>query len=255
MTLLDTVNIGGSDYGLNSKVPMGTCATPAGSEVKECAFADNFALSAGNLIAVTFTYANTYGDGSTTYPKLTVNGVQHPVKFPTGEYASSGAWANGQAVTFMFDGTNLLMTTLPIANEVALNNMHSVTSNAVYKKGNDIETFELTASDFASSITDLIIRFAKGFYNPLTHIVSLSIDIYSASNLIPVINDTICIIPTAKYRPRNRAEGYAVVYDSSSVVKWEACFIESNGKIALGNFIYGNHPTKAVAFEISYFAN
>lgn len=134
MTLLDTVNVGETDYGVQSRVPMGTCATPAGSEVKVCAFADNFSLSVGNLIAVTFTYANTYGDGSTTYPKLTVNGVQYPVKFPTGEYASDGAWANGQAVTFMFDGTNLLMTTLPVVNTVEASNMHAVTSSAVAEK-------------------------------------------------------------------------------------------------------------------------
>ncbi len=131
MTLLDTVNIGGLNYGLNSKVPMGTCATPAGSEVKECLFADNFQLSAGNLIAVTFTYANTYGDGSTTYPKLSVQGTQYPVKYCTGEYASNGAWANGEAVTFMFDGTNFIRTLLPVTDTVEANNMHAVTSNAV----------------------------------------------------------------------------------------------------------------------------
>lgn len=133
--------------------------------------------------------------------------------------------------------------------------MHSVTSGAVYDKGNSIETFELTASNFASSITDLTIRFAKGYYNPLTHIVSLSIDIYSASNLIPVINNTICNIPNIKYRPRYDIEGYAVLLNANSEIKYETCRIQTTGNVSLGNFLYGNHPTKAVAFTVSYFAN
>lgn len=178
MTLLDTVNVGETDYGVQSRVPMGTCATPAGSEVKVCAFADNFSLSVGNLIAVTFTYANTYGDGSTTYPKLTINGTQYPVKFPTGEYASDGAWANGQAVTFMFDGTNLLITTLPVANEVALNNMYSVSSNAVAQalgnKLNNTKTLLLNSritgstanlSDSIANYKYLLVRFQTNVEN------------------------------------------------------------------------------------------
>ena len=135
MTLLDTINIGGVDYGINSKAVMGTCATPAGTEVKECLFADSFILAAGNIISVTFTYANTYGDGSTTYPKILINGTQYPVKVPTGAYAGDGAWANGQVVTLVCDGTNLIMATAPAINVVdtiANDNMNAVTSNAVF---------------------------------------------------------------------------------------------------------------------------
>ena len=132
MTLLNDIDVGGTKYKYANSIPMGTCATPAGSEVKECAFADSFKLAVGNLISVTFTYANTYGDGSTTYPKLLINGTQYPVKQPVGGYASSGAWANGQAVTFMFDGTNLVFLTVPVVDTVAANNMNSVSSNAVF---------------------------------------------------------------------------------------------------------------------------
>jgi hypothetical protein len=132
MTLLNDIDVGGTKYKYANSIPMGTCATPAGSEVKECAFADSFELAVGNLISVTFTYANTYGDGSTTYPKLLINGTQYPVKQPVGGYASSGAWANGQAVTFMFDGTNLVFLTVPVVDTVASDNMNSVSSNAVF---------------------------------------------------------------------------------------------------------------------------
>lgn len=131
MTFLDKIDVGGQQYKVSNSIPMGTCATPAGTEVKECIFADNFQLSAGNLLSVTFTYANTYGDGSTTYPKLLIQGTQYPIKIPTGTYAGDGAWANGQAVTFMFDGTNFLMTTTPVTDVVASGNMSTVTSNAV----------------------------------------------------------------------------------------------------------------------------
>lgn len=134
MTLLNNFNIGGTGYGIQNNLPMGTCATPAGTEVKTTAFADNFELSAGNMISVTFTYANTYGDGSTTYPKIVVNGAQYPIKYPEGGYAASGAWNNGQIVTFMFDGTNLIMTNVPkiqTTSQVTEGNQLPVTSDGV----------------------------------------------------------------------------------------------------------------------------
>ena len=130
MTLLNELNVGSQQYGMMGVVPMGTCATPAGTAIKESAFADDFALSAGNLISVTFTYANTYGDGSTTYPSLKVGSYTYPIKYPTGAYAASGAWANGQAVTFMFDGVNLIMTH-PVATAVEAGNNLPVSSAAV----------------------------------------------------------------------------------------------------------------------------
>ena len=108
MTLLDTVNVGGSDYGYLAVTVLGSCATPAGTEIKQASFSDNFQLRAGVSIAVQFTYANTYGDGSATYPKLRVNGTDYPIKFSNGDYAGDGAWDNGQIVAFMFDGTNLI---------------------------------------------------------------------------------------------------------------------------------------------------
>ena len=110
MTYLSKMNVGGQDDRVAASTPMGTCATPAGTEVKQCSFADSIDLVAGSLIAVTFTYANTYGNGSTTYPKLQINGTNYPVKYSTGTYAGSEAWINGQTLTFVFDGTNFIIT-------------------------------------------------------------------------------------------------------------------------------------------------
>lgn len=110
MTLLEDINTAGIAYGVLPRVPQMACATPAGTELKACTTSDDFPVVSGMVIAVKFTYANTYGDGSTTYPKLSINGTSYPVKLLTGTYAASGAWANGQTVLFMFDGTNFVKT-------------------------------------------------------------------------------------------------------------------------------------------------
>ena len=164
MTLLNDIDVGGTKYKYANSIPMGTCATPAGSEVKECVFADSFELAIGNLISVTFTYANTYGDGSTTYPKLLINGTQYPVKQPVGGYASSGAWANGQAVTFMFDGTNLVFLTVPVVDTVANGNMNSVSSNAVYNSTVFRRVFDNTSLSWLESDIVAAIRNIINFY-------------------------------------------------------------------------------------------
>ena len=162
MTYLDKIDVGGQQYKVSNSIPMGTCATPAGSEVKECIFADNFQLSTGNLLSVTFTYANTYGDGSTTYPKLLIQGTQYPIKIPTGTYAGNGAWVNGQAITFMFDGTNFLMTTTPVTDVVAANNMYSVSSNAVY---NSIDALTFIKDFPGNPSYTSFIQLPKGVYS------------------------------------------------------------------------------------------
>lgn len=129
MTYLNKVNTGGQDYRLSGLFLAGTCATPAGTEIKTCIFSDSFELVAGCSIAVLFTYANTYGDGSSTYPKLSVNSVSYPIKYSTGVYASTGAWANGQIVQFMFDGTNFILGSA--VDEVKEGVFNPPTSNAV----------------------------------------------------------------------------------------------------------------------------
>lgn len=109
MTYLSKSNVGGTDYGYSCPGAfMGSSDTPAGTEVKVCNFDDDFELVEGTMIAVKFTYANTYGDGSTLYPKISINGTSYPLKLLIGAYAASGAWADGQTVIMLFDGTAML---------------------------------------------------------------------------------------------------------------------------------------------------
>jgi uncharacterized membrane protein len=213
MTFLDTLDVGGQQYKVNSSIPMGTCATPAGTEVKECAFADSFQLSAGNLIAVTFTYANTYGDGSTTYPKLLVQGVQYPIKIPTGTYAGDGAWVNGQAITFMFDGTNLLMTTTPVTDVIASGNMYSVTSGAVYNAISNVVVFQ--GIGFRLRVNNKIVHL-----DVYVRITSETIRVYILSETIP-----------QQYRPLNEIRN--VFVNNSNDTPYGQCIVTTNGEIKL----------------------
>lgn len=109
MTLLNTINVGGTDYGITGAAVLGSCATPAGSEIKVCTFSDNFELKAGDMLLVKFTYANTYGDGSATYPKLQVNGTNYVMRRADGNYLQSGEWGNNATLTFLFDGTDFIL--------------------------------------------------------------------------------------------------------------------------------------------------
>lgn len=109
MTLLNTINVGGTDYGITGAAVIGSCVTPAGSEVKACTFSDTFELKAGDMLLVKFTYANTYGDGSTTYPKLQVNGTNYVMRRADGNYLQSGEWGNNATLTFLFDGTDFIL--------------------------------------------------------------------------------------------------------------------------------------------------
>jgi hypothetical protein len=135
MTLLNTINVGGTDFKVAGVAILGSCPTPAGSEVKVCTFTDDFELEAGDMLLVKFTYANTYGDGSTTYPKLQVNGTNYTMRRADGNYIAAGEWDNNATLTFLFDGTDfilpagsLLLNTVDVVEE---GNLHAVTSNAV----------------------------------------------------------------------------------------------------------------------------
>ena len=108
MTLLSNINVGGTDFGYSGTVPVGSCETPAGTQMKAAAFDDRFDLRTSKLIAVKFTYTNTYGDGSSTYPMLTVDGNSYPIRVASnGGYAQSGAWSDSALVLFLFDGTSM----------------------------------------------------------------------------------------------------------------------------------------------------
>ena len=131
MTLINTTNVGGTDFGLLNSTVMGVCSTPAGSEVKACTFADDFELKAGVVVTIKFTYANTYGDGSTTYPKLSINGVTGAIRNASGSLASNGAWAAQALVPFIFDGTDFTLLVNPVTGTVSSDNAYPVSSKGV----------------------------------------------------------------------------------------------------------------------------
>lgn len=108
------------------------CSTAASTEVKSVVITgDGVILKAGNVYAITMTNGNTYGDGSSTYPKLSINsGTAKPLCDASGRYLKAGAWAAGDVITVLYTGTKFLMAT---ASEDAIENgnQKAVTSNAV----------------------------------------------------------------------------------------------------------------------------
>jgi hypothetical protein len=109
MLLLNKLDCGGTLYGVAPILPIGSSDTPAGTAIKECLFSDSFELEIGAIVAIQFTYANTYGDGVTTFPSLRINGSDYALKTLKGAYTASGAWDNGETILVMFNGTAFLM--------------------------------------------------------------------------------------------------------------------------------------------------
>lgn len=151
MTLLNTIDVGGTAFGLLNSTIMGVCGTPAGSEVKECTFADSFELKAGVVVTIKFTYANTYGDGSATYPKLSINGVTGAIRNTSGSLASNGAWVAQALVPFLFDGTDFTLLVDPVTDTVSSNNAYPVSSRGVAQAISDEATARTNADNSLSS--------------------------------------------------------------------------------------------------------
>lgn len=158
MTLLNTINVGGTDFGLLNNTVMGVCNTPAGSEVKACTFADSFELKAGVVVTIKFTYANTYGDGSTTYPKLSVNGTPYPIKYATNAYAGAGAWINGQTVPFMFDGTGFILVANLMQTSV-ISSANTTVNGAPLYNGANVKVMFTSALAGADTSTALVLNY------------------------------------------------------------------------------------------------
>lgn len=108
------------------------CTTAASTEVKSVAITgDGVILKAGNVYAITMTNGNTYGNGTTTYPKLSINsGTAYPICDSCGRYAKSGAWKAGDTVKVLFTGTKYIMAA-GVADRVESGNQQAVTSNSM----------------------------------------------------------------------------------------------------------------------------
>lgn len=115
------------------------CDTAAQTEVKAVAVQGDI-QHAGTIYVINMTNANTYGDGSTTYPKISINsGTAYPICDANGQYVGSGAWAAGDTITVLFTGSKFLMATRAPINSLVQGSLAPVTSNAVYQIVHKIE--------------------------------------------------------------------------------------------------------------------
>ena len=110
-----------------------TCDTAAATEVKAVVITgDGVILKAGNVYSITMTYGNEYGNGSTTYPKLSINsGTAYPLCDARGVPLKAGAWAAGDAITVLFTGSKYLMASQGAQDKVENANQAAATVNAV----------------------------------------------------------------------------------------------------------------------------
>lgn len=108
-----------------------TCSTGASTQNKSLAITGNV-LKAGDVYVITMTYGNTYGDGSLTYPTLSINsGTAYPICNASGDYLGAGAWSAGETIKVLFTGSRYLMATPGQIDKVENGNHRPVTSNAV----------------------------------------------------------------------------------------------------------------------------
>lgn len=140
----------GVSKSLLQALPVAVCATAAATAAKVGTLAPescpDLTLVNGRVIHVYFSAANT-----ASVPTINVAGTGAiPITYPNGDYV--GAWAAGTTMDLMYisitvDNTAIerwvVVSSLPV-DEVALNNMHSVTSNAVAEAGSYSTTEHFT---------------------------------------------------------------------------------------------------------------
>lgn len=117
------------ENGDDGKMLYGTCST-AGATAAKVASVTGFTLTKGTAVSITFTYAN-----SADAPTLNINSLGAKKIFTNGvQYAY---WADGAAVTFMYDGTQFQVCSTPVyANTVTVGNP---TSQNVYIDSDGID--------------------------------------------------------------------------------------------------------------------
>lgn len=92
-----------------------TCDSAANTATKALAITGNV-LKTGDVYVVTMTNENSYGDGSTTWPKLSINsGTAYDIVYQDGTKARNGAWKAGEIVKFLFMGDKFLMEANPLS--------------------------------------------------------------------------------------------------------------------------------------------
>lgn len=154
MGLIDTINIGGVEYSIQGRTPYGTCPTPAGTDIKICSFSEEVTVHKGVIFSVKFTYANTYGDGVTTYPQVRINGTNYAMRNNEGGYAAAGAWSNGQVLFLVFDGTDFIISSAaPMDAVPTQNSSRACESGGIYTAlGTKLDSTEKGASNGVASL-------------------------------------------------------------------------------------------------------
>lgn len=113
-----------------------------------------------------------------------------------------------------------------------------------------IEDFNLTVS---SAITDAEQVLSKGYYNPATKEVHLTIQILSRSGKIPTANQAIVTIPS-QYRPTTSYLRLATISSPGnfSTPHIERLQINTNGSVAMNNFIWGTGAVGFISIDVTY---
>ncbi len=107
-----------------------TCDTAESTQNKSIAISRNV-LKAGNLYVIDMVNANAYGDGTATYPTLSINsGTAYPICDASGNYAKAGSWSAGQTVKLLFTGSRYLMSA-GITSTLSEGNQNAPTSESV----------------------------------------------------------------------------------------------------------------------------
>ena len=139
--------------GASVAVMEASCATAAATQDKEVTIA-GYELTGKDIIAVTFTYGNTYGDttaSSVTSPNLVINGTSLVVCDSRGHQAGKGCWNAGDRIEFRI--TSDLQKAIILTHDVRqVESGYTIYSDGttVYNKDNVDNTF---GKKFVASIT------------------------------------------------------------------------------------------------------
>jgi len=120
-------NVGGTDYSMVGCALTATCATAAATAAKVAELTDGDVLADGMSVAVQFTNGNTAASPLT----LTVGGVTANICDSRGQNIGGNIWQAGNVVTFLYTFGKFLLLNC-VVDEVALNNMNSVSSNGAF---------------------------------------------------------------------------------------------------------------------------
>ena len=100
----------------------------------------------------------------------------------------------------------------------------------------DTKYFQLTTN--TSVITDANVRFNDCYFDPITRLVHIEYEVYSAGKKVPGKNVTVANVP-AGYRPSATVQRAALVQVTLADQRTEDCYIDTAGDIKMNNFVVG----------------